>query len=121
MSDISDMTSVEGGTEIEDNSMISNENITRTISTRDIREGNIGIHDKKESETQLIPSQKEEAPKAIEVVLMPSANLKATITDEKTVADGYEESGDESEQEQQCDVDHKDIQNLMNFEKYDKM
>ena len=59
MSEISDMTSVEGGTEIEDNSMVSNENITRTISTRNIREGNIGNHDKKESEAQLRLAQKE--------------------------------------------------------------
>ena len=176
MSEISDMTSVEGGTEIEDNSMVSNENITRTISTRNIREGNIGNHDKKESEAQLRPAQKEKVTKALEVELVPSANLEATRTNEnitrtistrniregnignhdrkkikeqlrpsqkeevkkaievqlipylkatrtngKTVTDGYEESGDESDQEEQCYVDHEDIQNLMNFEKYDKM
>ena len=178
MSEISDMTSVGGGTDIEDNSMVSNENITRTISTRNIREGNIGNHDKKESEAQLRPaqkekatkalevelvpsvnleatrtnenitrtistrniregnignhdrkeskaqlrpSQKEEAKKAIEVQLIPSANLEATRTNGKTVTDGYDESGDESDQEEQCYVDHEDIQNLMNFEKYDKM
>ena len=163
MSEISDMTSVEGGTEIEDNSMVSNENITRTISTRNIREGNIGNHDKKESEAQLRPAQKEKATKALEVELVPSANLEATRTNEnitrtistrniregnignhdrkeskalqlipsanleatrtngKTVTDGYDESGDESDQEEQCYVDHEDIQNLMNFEKYDKM
>ena len=57
MSEISDMKSVEGGTEIEDNSMVSNENITRTISTTNIREGNIRNHDKKESEAELIPPQ----------------------------------------------------------------
>ena len=121
MSEISDMTSVEGGTEIEDNSMVSNENITRTISTRNIREGNIGNHDKKESEAQLRPAQKEKVTKALEVELVPSANLEATRTNGKTVTDGYDESGDESNQEEQCYVDHEDIQNLMNFEKYDKM
>ena len=106
MSEISDMTSVEGGTEIEDNSMVSNENITRTISTRNIREGNIRNHDRKES-------------KALQ--LMQSANFEATATNRKTVTDGHDESGDESDQKEQCYVDHEDIQNLMNFEKYNKM
>ena len=85
--------------------MVSNENVTRTISTRNIREGNIGNHDRNKS-------------KALQ--LIPSANLEATRTNGKTVTDGYEESGDESDQEEQCNVDHEDIQNLMNFEKYDK-
>ena len=84
----------------------TNENITRTISTRNIREGNIGNHDRNKS-------------KALQ--LIPSANLEATTTNGKTVTDGYDESGDESDQEEQCYVDHEDIQNLMNFEKYDKM
>ena len=82
MSEISDMTSVEGGTEIEDNYMVSNENVTRTISTRNSREGSIGNHDKKKSEAQLRPSQKEKATKALEVELVPSANLEATRRNE---------------------------------------
>ena len=125
MSEISDMTSVEGGTEIEDNSMVSNENVTRIISTRDIREGNIGNHDNKESEVELIPSQKEEAAKTREVELIPSEKVEATRTNERTVADEYEESSDsgwdKSEPEDQCDVDHEDIQNLINFKKHDKI
>ena len=47
--------------------------------------------------------------------------VKATRKDERTIADGYKESGDESGPEEQFDVDHEDIQNLMNFEKYDKL
>lgn len=125
MSEISNMASVEGGTEIEDNFMVSNENITRIICTKCVREGNVWNHDKKQSEAELIPSQKEEAEKTSDVELIPSEMVVAVRTSERVVTDRYEESSgycwDKSKPDEQCDVDHEDIQNLMNCEKYDKL
>ena len=48
--------------------------------------------------------------------------VEATRTNERTVVDRYKESSNsgwyKSESEEQCDVDHEDIQNLMNFDEF---
>ena len=94
MSENIDMTSVEDKTELEDIDMVSNKNVTRIISTRNIMKESIWNCDNKESEAELIPPEKEEAAKTSEAELIPLEWVQAKRTNEITMLEEYEKSSD---------------------------